>query len=182
MPWTLSNKSNTGLTYTNNLTGESCSLSKIWSHNELGDFYAFDNLMSMPYQRKYIFDVAQQMERIGIDKEEMISSMTDIMNLCKEKKPGFEMDVFAKAQLIQSTLKDGWDYEKTAMLTCAMIIVQEGDIIDTFNQEEAVKRLNLWSKDKPMMGFFLSIANQRCSNLINSLDPFTQMSSGNLSL
>jgi hypothetical protein len=182
MPWILKEKTNNALHYVNTLTNETSTWSKIWTHSELGDFYCIDNIMMLPYQRKFGFDLAQQMEKIGIEKDEMVNSMQEIMDLCKEKKQGFDLEVFSKAQIIHSTLKNGWDYQKTALMTCSLLIIQEGDTIDIIDQTESVNKINLWSKDKPMMGFFLSIANQRCSSLINSLDPFTQMSSGNLSL
>lgn len=174
--WKLSEKTEKALIYTNSNTGERVQWSKIYTHAELGNFYAVDNILEMPFSRKHIFDLAQQMERIGIEKQEMQEKMQQIMDLCKEKKPGYELDVYTIANNINNTLKDSWDYEKTAMLVCSLIIIQENEVIDTFNQDEAIKKINLWSKDKHMMGFFLSIANLRCNILTSSLEQSIQAS------
>lgn len=179
--WKLSEKTDKALIYLNTNTNERSTWSKIYTHPELGDFYCIDNIMNLPFQRKYLFDLAQQMERIGIEKQEMLDKMQQIMDLCKEKKQGYELEVYNIASTINTTLKDGWDYEKTAMLVCAMMIIQENEIIDTFNQDEAIKKINLWSKDKHMIGFFLTIANSKCNILTSSLEQSIQASFPNLS-
>jgi hypothetical protein len=180
--WQLKTKTDKGLQYVNTNTGEQVNCGRIYTHPELGNFYAFDNIMQMPYQRKYIFDLAQTMEKIGMDKDELKDKVENIMNLCKEKKQGWELDVYATAQHIDATLKNAWDYQKTAMLICAMVVIQEGENIGMFDQGEAEAKIKSWSKDKSMLGFFLSIVNQRCSILTGFLDRSTPMFSqaGNL--
>lgn len=175
--WQLKTKSDKGLLYVNANTGEQVNCSKVYTHAELGNFYAFDNIMQMPYQRKYIFDLAQTMEKIGMDKEELQVKISSILDLCREKKQGWELDVYATAQHIEATLKNAWDYQKTAMLICAMVIIQEDENIGLFDQGEAEVKIKTWSKDKNMLGFFLSIVNRKCSILTGFLDKSTPMSS-----
>jgi hypothetical protein len=181
MPWKQVEKTKSHLLFENTQTGETVKASKIYDHAELGVFYAFDNILQMPYSRKYIFDLAQQMEKIGIEKDELADKMKQIQDLCKDKKQGFEMDVYAIAQTVERLVKDNWDYQKTAMLVTSIIIIQEGEAIGMFDQAQAMHKTMQWKMDANMLGFFLSIAAERCNKVSNSFANFTPLFSENLS-
>jgi hypothetical protein len=177
--WKLKEKTEEALVYENTNTGEQVRCGRIYTHNELGVFYAFDNILQMPFQRKFLFDLAQQMEKIGIEKEELIDRMGKIQELCKDKKEGFELDIYAIAKGVEQTAKDHWDFEKTALLVTTLVVIQEGESIGYFDQAQSVRKLDLWKKDKDMLGFFLSVVSNLCSPLSKSFGAFTQMSSPN---
>jgi hypothetical protein len=165
--WTLSKRTEKSLSYRNSNTGEECKWNQIYDHGELGKFYAIDNLLQLSYQRKFIFDLAQQYERIGIEKTELITHTDKILTLLKEKPVGHELEIFAMVQRINNTCKDSWDYLKTAMMIIPVLIIQEGDDIGAFDQESAQERIKIWSQDKTMMAFFLNAANSLCSKVSN---------------
>lgn len=173
--WIQSSKTDQYLEYQNNQTGEVSRWSRIYFHNELGVFYAIDNVLQLPYQRKYLFDLAQQMERIGMEKDELSNKMQEIMTLCRDKKEGFELDIYSIAQGVERYMKDVWDYQKTALMVVALIVIQDGEQIGFFDQQQAEQKINKWMKDKEMLGFFLSIASQRISPVNSSFGQFTQM-------
>jgi hypothetical protein len=179
--WAIKTKTNKQLIFENTKTGEQCAASFVWKHNELGTFYCVDNLLQLPYQRKYAFDLAQQMEKIGIEKDELAAKMEVIKTLCKEKKPGFELDVYSIASTVEQYVKDGWDYQKTAMLVTAVCIIQEDDSIGYFDQSKAMDNINKWKQDPAMLSFFLSCVSEKCSHLNNSYTNFTQIFSKNQS-
>jgi hypothetical protein len=181
--WSQQTVTDEKLVYVNNNTGEQCSLSRVYTHPELGKFYAFDNLLQMPYQRKYIFDLAQQYERVGMEKNELDTRLSEIQELCRIKKEGFEFEVYSIAQFIRSSIKDMWDFEKTSMLIAAMVIVQPDENIAIFDQQQAERKIALWRRDKTMLAFFLNILQQRCSSLlIPSVPPIQKYSVPNPSL
>lgn len=171
--WTKIESTDQRLVFANQNTGEVCSLSAVKKH-ESGIYYAFDNLLQMPYQRKYIFDLAQQYERIGMDKKELDVHLNDIQELCRNKADGFELEVYHKIAYIRQNIKDVWDFQKTALLTAAMVIVTPDENIAVFDQALAEKKINEWSKDKSLLGFFLNVLQQRCSNLTEPLNGLIQ--------
>lgn len=158
----LKNDTSTGLTR----------LKLIKRHSELGDFYVFNNTLSMPYQRKVMFDLIQQFNTLGIDKEELIKENNEILSLLESREQGFEMKVYSKVAEINKTAKSFWDYQKSAMLIVSLLIVHEDDmdLIGIFDQEQSEKRIKEWSKDSDLLGFFLNIAESKCNNLISKLD------------
>lgn len=174
--WQIKSKSTERLLYVNTNTGEECSFSKVYDHPELGLFYIVDNILQLPYQRKYLFDLAQQLEKVGIEKAELLSHMDSILALCKERRPGFELDVYAIAQRIQATLKDHWDYRKTALFAVTLCVIQAGDNIASFDQTESQRRIDLWSKDPTMLSFFLTGLSKRCEPLTESYTGLIQAS------
>lgn len=180
--WTLKNKTKNQLIYENTRTGEQCTASFVWQHPELGNFYCVDNLLQLPFTRKFVFDLAQQMERVGIEKDELAVKMEDIKTLCKEKKPGFELDVYSIASTVGQYVKDGWDYQKTAMLVTTVCILEENESIGYFDQQQGMAKVNTWKKDPAMLSFFLNCVSEKCSHLNNSYTNFTQIFSKSPSL
>lgn len=159
------------LVFKNTISSEECTLSLI-HRSEMGVYYVFDNPLQMPFQRKYAFELIKQHENLGLSKEEVIESFQSISDLCKTDTDS-RMDVYHLAQLAMSRLKDSWDYQKTALMTAAVMIIEDGESIDYFTQESAVAKIDKWSKDHVMLAFFLSIAQQKLNSLTT---PFYQSS------
>ncbi|CAA7196735.1 hypothetical protein [Chryseobacterium potabilaquae] len=156
----------------NETSKELTRLKRIKSHWELGDFYVFNSVLSMPYQRKVMFDLIQQFNTLGIDKEELIKENNEILTLLESREQGFEMKIYSKITEINKTAKSLWDYQRSSMLIAALLVVHEDDLdlIGIFDQQQAEKRINEWSKDSELLAFFLNIAQMKCNNLINKLE------------
>ncbi|CAA7196824.1 hypothetical protein [Chryseobacterium potabilaquae] len=156
----------------NETSKELTRLKHIKSHSELGDFYVFNSVLSMPYQRKVMFDLIQQFNTLGIDKEELIKENNEILTLLESREQGFEMKIYSKITEINKTAKSLWDYQRSSMLIAALLVVHEDDLdlIGIFDQQQAEKRINEWSKDSELLAFFLNIAQMKCNNLINKLE------------
>jgi hypothetical protein len=130
----------------------------------------------MPYQRKIMFDLIQQYNNLGIDKDELIKENEEILILIQDRDKGFENKVYNKIANINNTAKSFWDYKKSSMLIATLLIVHESDLnmVGIFDQEIAEKRIKEWSRDADLLGFFLNIAQQKCNSLINKFDNDTR--------
>lgn len=174
MAWIIKNKSIDSITHSNTLTGEEVRSSKIYTHNDLGEFYIFDSLLTMPYQRKYIFSLVQEMEKLGIDKKELQQKLADIMTLCRDKPAGFEMDVYSIASNLNNFTKDIWDFRKSALMVTSLMVFQESENIGQFDQQASENKISEWSKDVEMLDFFLNSALEKCNLVSNSYTNLTQ--------
>ena len=156
----------------NETTKEITKLKLIRQHKELGNFYVFNSILAMPYQRKVVFDMIQQFNNIGIDKTELLKETAECLELLQNKENGYDLKVYNKLANINNTVKGFWDYKKSAMLIATLLIVHENDLqtIGVFDQEISEKRIKEWAIDSELLGFFLNITQQKCNNLINKLD------------
>lgn len=160
----------------NTSSNETYIMKLIYDHKELGKFYAFGSIFSMPFQRKAIFDLIRQHEIIGTDKKELIASNEEIMKLLVEKPTGWEHDAYTKIFNINSTLKTAWDYYKTASAIVPLIVVPEADLenIGIYEQDKQETYITTWSKDSTMFAFFLSIVQRKMNNFYNQYNPASQ--------
>lgn len=158
------------------MTGELTRLKLIKKHSELGNFYVFNSILSMPYQRKLMFDLIQQYNTLGIDKDELIKENTEILKMLETREQGFEMKIYSKIASITNTAKSFWDYKKSSMLITSLLIVHESefDMIGYFDQDKAEENIKEWSMDSDLLGFFLNIAQQKTNNLLNKFEHDTQ--------
>lgn len=177
--WIQTSKTEQSLTYTNNQTGEQIVCQQVYDHRELGKFYVFENILQMPFSRKYIFDLAQQMEKIGIEKDELADKMRSVMELCRKREQGFELEVYSIANTVHNHVKGVWDYQKTALMVAAVMIIQEGENIGHFSQQEAERKIDAWRRDATMLGFFLNTVTEKCNKVNKSFANFTQLFSEN---
>lgn len=149
--------------YTNSITGEETSVDLVYKHSELGNFYIFPSIFSLPYTRKMVFDLIQQNERLGIEKKELIEYIERIKKLCQEGKT---MDIYAIASYMESKAKEHWDYKRSSLAIVALLIVQEDENISAFNQGEIEEKINRFSQDPTMLDFFLQYAQLRVESLM----------------
>lgn len=167
--WQLINSEDKKLIYKNSNSAEICKLTEIYN-GEVGRYFIFDNILTMPYQRKWIFDSIQQHERIGIDKEELIVKLDECLTLLKE---GDTHNPFALLTAIKTTIKDSWDAVKTAQLVTSLLIVEEDEHIDSFDYDLSMKKLAKWSKEPKLSAFFLNAAQSKMIELTNISSPST---------
>jgi hypothetical protein len=135
----------------------------------------------MPYQRKVMFDMIQQYNTLGIDKEELIKENKEILAMLEKREQGYEMKIYSKIATITNTAKSFWDYQKSSMLITALLIIPENqlELIGIFDQEKAEANIKEWAKDSEMLGFFLNVAQQKCNNLTNKFEIDTKIFSVN---
>jgi hypothetical protein len=154
---------------TNTVSQELTQLKLINQHPEYGKFYAFNTIHSMPHQRKLMFDLIQQFNSIGMDKEELKKEMNSIMQLLEKKEQGYEMKIYQKVATVEKIATDFWDYRQTSLLICSLCIIPESDLdmIGVFDQEKAQKYINEWAKDQDLLAFFLTITQKLCNSLTN---------------
>lgn len=160
----------------NTSSNETYILKLVYDHKELGRFFAFGSIFSMPFQRKAIFDLIRQHEIIGTDKKELIVENEEIMTLIVKKPEGWEHEAYTKLFNINSTLKTAWDYYKTASAIVPLVIVPESDLenIGIYEQDKQENYINTWSKDSAMFAFFLSIVQRKMNNFYNQYNPASQ--------
>lgn len=160
----------------NTSSNETYIMKLIYDHKELGKFYAFGSIFSMPFQRKAIFDLIRQHEIIGTDKKELIASNEEIMKLMVDKPNGWEHEAYTKLFNTNSTLKTAWDYYKTASAIVPLVVVPECDLesIGVYEQDKQETYINEWTKDSAMFAFFLSIVQRKMSNFYNQYNPVSQ--------
>ena len=153
----------------NEVSKELTQLKLIKFHPEYGNFYTFTGIHNMPHQRKLTFDLMQQYNSIGMAKEELQNEMKDIIQMLEKREQGYEMKIYKKASTIYDITTDFWDYRQTSLLICSLCIIPESDLdlIGIFDQEKAQKYINEWGKDEELLGFFLTITQKLCNNLIN---------------
>jgi hypothetical protein len=170
--YTIHKKTGSEVWMLNETTKELTKMKLIRSHSELGNFYSFNSILSMPYQRKVMFDMIQQYNTLGIDKEELIKENKEILEMLEKREQGYEMKIYSKIATITNTAKSFWDYQKSSMLISALLIIPENqlELIGIFDQEKAEENIKLWSKDSEMLGFFLNVAQQKCNNLTNKFE------------
>lgn len=156
----------------NTASNETYILKLIYDHKELGKFYVFPSILTMPFQRKAIFDLIRQHEIIGTQKKELIKENEEIMKLLVDKPQGFEHEIYTKLWNTNSTLKNAWDFYKTASAIVPLLIIPESDLenIGVYEQERQEQYINLWSKDSAMFAFFLNTVQGKMNNFYNQFN------------
>lgn len=166
----------------NTVSHELTQLKLVKSHPELGNFYAFNTIFSMPYQRKLTFDLIQQYNTLGIEKDELLKEFKEIMSLIETREAGYDSKIYHKIGTLERTLKDFYDFRETSLLICSLCIVPEADLelIGVFDQEKSKAYIKEWAKDPDLLAFFLTITQKLLNNITNKLDFNTLPSLTNL--
>ena len=127
------------IVYKNTETKITHTLIPVWSIDN-DEYLVFKNMMNMPAKRLLVFQNIQQLEKIGMLKNELLKFMGEIK---KEAKDGDTHSIYAKAEYIEQSLKDHWDFSKTIIAIIPLCVIKKSEVqfMNEYDQELCNKKI-----------------------------------------
>lgn len=149
----LINESEKQRTYQSDVTGTEVFTSLLYTGSDGEKFWGFDDLFSMPTQRKIAAQRITDLFSAGVTADEIKETLTDIKGLIKANNPDQAM---FKVQQLEENISHANDITKQATSLAAIYILTDTERIDTINQAFIMSKIERWKTFEDEQAFFLT--------------------------
>ena len=144
----------------------------VWDIADSNDrWLAFKNLQNLPAKRLMVFQHINELERIGMQKVELIKVFSEIKEACKAEDTH---SAYASANYAESKLKDHWDISKSMRAIIPLVFIKESQVefISEYNTAICDANMKEIEMNEQMLEVFFYIVQKHIEHSSeNALQP-----------
>ena len=145
--------------YRSSITGTEVSTSVIFTSQDGTKWWAFDDLLNIPFIRKKAAESLTRLYGAGIAKDDLLQVVTRLKELLKGNDPEQYEKSYAEVLQLEQLANQVADPIKQSLSLCPIYILSDDERIDTFSNSEAVAKMQRWAIEPDAQAFFLSWLN-----------------------
>lgn len=162
----LTKESETKRTYQSTITGTEVITSLLYTGTDGEKFWGFEDLFSIPTQRKIAAQRITDLFAAGVTKEEIQTSLSETKAFLKANDYDNAITTIIN---LENNLSHSNDITKQANSLAAIYVLTDTERIDTINQSVIMSKIERWRTFEDEQSFFLTW-------LMNTIDGFTKLS------
>lgn len=152
----LINASDNKRIYKSSITGTEVSTKLIHTDEGGGKWWAFEDLLNMPFIRKKAAESVTQLYGAGVTKDDL----TSFVNKTKEILKSTDADKYEKAYSevlqLEAITNQIADPVRQSLSLCTVYILADDEQIDTFTTAKAGEKMSAWTLQPELQAFFLN--------------------------
>lgn len=150
--------------YTNSQTGSHCTTSKVYTDRELNNWYAFDDLLTIPYTRQFAATKISSLYALGLSKDDLTGHINGLKTILKSQDNERYEKAFALVLDFETKANNATDAIKQILsLTCVYFMIND-EPIDSFENNLQIKKMAILEADPDAHSFFLNKQIQDMEN------------------
>jgi len=128
----------------------------IYTDGSGNNWWAFEDLLQMPFIRKKAAEKVSQLYGVGITKEDLTGFITKIKATLRGPDAERYEKVYSEVLNLESIIESTVDPVKESLSLCTIYIMQDDERIDNFSYQQAARKIELWTLDTDAQAFFLT--------------------------
>jgi hypothetical protein len=164
-------------TYRSTITGTEIGTHLLHNGEDGAKWWAFDDLLQIPFIRKKAGEKVTQLYGVGLTKEDLAV----FINKTKAVLKGNDAEKYEKAysELLQleAVVNETADPVKQSLSLCAVYILADTERVDTFSFTDAIEKMNLWALQPDLQAFFLNWLTDGMNDFTKHYSSITQIAS-----
>lgn len=152
----LTTQTDTRRTYRSSITGTEIFTNMIYTDGSGDKWWAFEDLLQIPFIRKKASEKVSQLYGVGLSKEDLAKFVKSMKTILKGADPEKYERAFGELLQFESIVDETSDPIKQSLSMCSIYIMGDSERVDTFSFTDAVKKMELWALDLDAQAFFLS--------------------------
>lgn len=173
----LQNSTATKRTYRSSITGTEVTTSLIHTSQSGDKWWAFDDLLNIPFIRKKTAENLTRLYGAGIVKEDLLEVVKKLKDLLKSSDSEKYEKSYAEVLQLEQMADKVMDPIKQSLSLCPVYILAEDERIDTFNSAEAKTKMEKWALDPDAQAFFLNWLNDGMNAYLSLSNTISQIAS-----
>jgi hypothetical protein len=163
--------------YKNPVTGSQLTTSWVYQDKDGNDWYAIDNLFTLPFMRQFAATKISCLYQIGLSKDDMVSHINNLKNTLRgtdpekyDKAMSFVIDFENKMNDATNAIK------QISSLVCVYNLLGD-ERVDIYDLQVQDKKMKILEADPDAQSFFLRRQIERTETYGNHLDLFSKTAS-----
>lgn len=152
----LVNETGSRRTYRSKITGTEIFTKVIYTDGSGGKWWAFEDLLQMPFIRKKASEKVSQLYGVGFTKEDLSGFATRLKTILKGNDTEKYEKSFSEVLNFESIVEATADPVKESLSMCAIYILSNDERIDNFSYGLAAEKIKIWAIDLDAQAFFLN--------------------------
>lgn len=151
----LHTSNNTQRTYRSSVTNTEVTTSLIYTSEDGVKWWAFDDLLSIPFIRKKAAESLTRLYGAGIEKEDLTHVVNRLKELLKSNDAEKYERSYAEVLQLEEMAEKVADPVKQSLALCPVYILADDERIDTFSSTQAKTKMERWALNLDEQAFFL---------------------------
>lgn len=143
-------------TYRSEITGTEIEMFVLKTTPETGEkWWAFRDLLSMPFIRKKASEKLTDLYGASITKDDIDRFVSSMKELLKSTNPEKYERAYSEILQLESLAARTADPIKQSLSLCAVYILSDIERPDTFSNKETIEKMEHWALQPELQAFFL---------------------------
>lgn len=139
-----------------NSNGSKCTTSMVYKDKEENQWYFFDDLMALPYTRKFAAMKISSLYSLGLSKDDLTGHIGRLKTISKSNDAEKYEKIYAETLDFENKVNNATDaIKQLSALTCVYFTINDEEI-DSFENNLQIKKMALLEADPEMHNFFLT--------------------------
>lgn len=154
--WNLTQETDGKRTYTNSVTGSKCTTTRIYIDREGNPWYAFDDMMQIPFTRQFAATKISSLYQLGLSRDDLSGHISGLKTILKTSDPEKYEKAFALVLDFETKALAATDAVKQmSSLVCVYYMLTD-EPIDSFDGSLQIRKMSILEADPQAHAFFLS--------------------------
>lgn len=173
----LNKKTATKRTYRSSITNTEISTFLLKTGEDKRKWWAFEDLLSIPFIRKKAAEKLTQLYGAGLTKEDLGDFIKNQKELLRGNDPEKYEKVYSAMLNLEAISDQTADVVKQSLSLCSVYILADDEAPDSFSYQIAGKKMSDWSLDLNLQGFFLNWLTDGMIAFTKTFGSITQIAS-----
>lgn len=175
--WNLESEASDKRTYVNSQTGSRCITSKVYVDKEKNNWWAFEDLFTIPYTRNFAATKISSLYALGLSKDDLSSHINGLKEILKSQDKEKYEKAFALVLDFEGKAENATDpIKQLSSLVCVYYMIND-EAIDSFDGSLQLRKMQLLESDPVAHSFFLKLQMQDIETYTHRLVELSQTAS-----
>lgn len=170
----LQQQTDTKRTYRSSITGTEVSTYLLHTGQDGANWWAFEDLLNIPFIRKKAAEKLTQLYGAGITKEDLTKIVSTLKTLLRSQDPEKYERAYSEVLQLEEITEQTADPVKQSLSLCAVYILSDDEQVDTFSSTLTRDKMEKWALQTDLQAFFLNFLTSGMNAYTTLYDSISQ--------
>jgi hypothetical protein len=140
-------------------------------------WWAFDDLLQIPFIRKKAGEKVTQLYGTGLTKEDLNNFVAKTKAVLKSDDAERYEKAYSELLQLEAIVNETADPVKQSLSLCAVYILADDEQVDAFSFAAAIEKMNIWALQPDLQAFFLNWLTDGMDNFTAHYSSIMQIAS-----
>ncbi len=153
--WKLNNEQPNKRVFVNSVTGSQCTQDQVSIDKEGNSWWAFTDLISIPYTRQFAATKISSLYALGLSKDDLSQHINGLKTILKSNDKDKYEKAFANILDFENKANNATDAVKQMSSLVCVYFTLNDEMIDSFDNNLQIRKMSILEADINLHSFFL---------------------------